>query len=135
MSAISRHLPTVARVLLGLAFTFFGLNFFLNFLPQPPPTDPATGMFLGAIVASKYLTVVKVLEVVAGLALLGNRFVPLALVLLAPPLVGIFLFHAVYAPEGLILPIILIAIEVYLAWVYRAAFAPMLQARTAPAGA
>jgi uncharacterized membrane protein YphA (DoxX/SURF4 family) len=134
MSAISRHLPTAARILLGLAFTVFGLNYFLSFLPQPPlPAD--AGAFLGALVAGKYMTIVKVVEVAAGVALLANRFVPLALALLASPLVGIVVFHAVYAPESLILPIILVALEVYLAWAYRAAFAPMLQARTAPAGA
>lgn len=127
---MSRHLPTAARVLLGLAFTVFGLNFFLHFLPQPP-MEPAAGAFVGALVAGKYLTVVKAVEVVAGLALLANVFVPLSLALLAPPLIGIVVFHAIYAPSGLILPIILIALEVYLAWAYRAAFAPMLQARTA----
>jgi uncharacterized membrane protein YphA (DoxX/SURF4 family) len=127
---MSRHLPTAARILLGLAFTIFGLNFFLNFLPQPP-MDPVAGGFVGALVAGKYLTVVKVVEVVAGLSLLANRFVPLALALLAPPLIGILVFHAVYAPSGLILPIVLVALEGFLAWTYRAAFAPMLQARTA----
>jgi putative oxidoreductase len=129
---MSRHLPTAARILLGLAFTVFGLNFFLHFLPQPA-MDPAAGAFLGALVAGKYLTVVKVIEVAAGLALLANRFVPLSLALLAPPLIGIFVFHAIYEPSGLVVPIILIALEVYLAWAYRAAFAPMLQARTATA--
>ena len=127
---MSRHLPTAARILLGLAFTIFGLNFFLHFLPQPP-MEPAAGAFVGALVVGKYLTVVKVVEVVAGLALLANVFVPLSLALLAPPLVGIVVFHAIYAPSGLILPFILVALEVYLAWTYRAAFAPMLQARTA----
>jgi uncharacterized membrane protein YphA (DoxX/SURF4 family) len=128
---MSRHLPTAARILLGLAFVVFGLNFFLSFLPMPP-MDPVAGGFLGALVAGKYLTVVKVVEVVAGLALLANRFVPLSLALLAPPLIGIVVFHAVYAPSGMILPIILVALEVYLAWAYRAAFAPMLQANTSP---
>lgn len=127
---MSRHLPTAARILLGLAFTVFGLNFFLHFLPQPA-IEPAAGAFVGALVAGKYLTVVKVIEVVAGVALLANVFVPLSLALLAPPLVGIVVFHAVYAPSGLILPFILVALEVYLAWAYRSAFAPMLQSRTA----
>jgi hypothetical protein len=126
-----RTLTLVARNLLGLAFVFFGLNYFLGFLPQPPP-EPAAGAFLGALVTGKVLALAKGIEIVAGLALLGNRFVPLALTLLAPILVNINLFHIVYAPAGLPLTLGLVAIELYLAWVYRAAFRPMLQARVQP---
>jgi hypothetical protein len=139
MSARSK-LPLAARTLLGLAFTVFGLNFFLNFLPQPPvPADGAA--FLGALYAGKILSVVKVIEIAAGLVLLGNRFVPLALAVLAPVEVGILLFHGVFEPAGFPLPIVLVALTLYLAWAYRAAFAPMLRpyveptAATAPAQA
>lgn len=133
MSSISRIAPTVARVLLGLPFLVFGLNFFLHFLPQPP-MDPAAGAFLGALVTGKLLTIIKVVEVVAGVALLANRFVPLALTLLAPALVGIVMFHGVFEPSGLVIPLVLTALEGYLAWAYRGAFTPMLQARTATTG-
>lgn len=133
MSARSK-VPVVARTLLGLAFTVFGLNFFLHFLPQPvPPPDEMA--FLGALMAGKILTIVKVIEVVAGIALLGNRFVPLALTLLAPVEIGILATHAVFDPSGLPIIAVLVALTVYLAWSYRAAFAPMLQARVEPAPA
>jgi hypothetical protein len=124
--------PLVARTLLGLAFTVFGLNFFLHFLPEPPP-PAGTGAFLGALVAGKILTVIKVVEIGAGLALLGNRFVPLALTLLAPVEVGILIFHGVFDPSGLPVIAVLVALTIYLAWAYRAAFAPMLRARVEPA--
>lgn len=124
--------PLVARTLLGLAFTVFGLNFFLHFLPQPPPPAGA-GAFLGALVAGKILTVIKPIEIAAGLALLGNRFVPLALTLLAPVEVGILIYHGVFDPAGLPVIAVLVALTIYLAWAYRAAFAPMLRARVEPA--
>lgn len=124
-------LPLIARTLLGLAFTVFGLNFFLNFLPEPP-VPPDGGAFLGALVAGKILTVVKVIEIAAGLLLLGNRFVPLALALLAPIEIGILLFHGVFEPSGFPLPAVLVALTIYLAWAYRAAFAPMLRAHVEP---
>src|ERR1700726_2640464 len=44
----------VARYLLGLQFTVFGLNGFLNFIHQPPPTNPLALQFFGAIVASHF---------------------------------------------------------------------------------
>jgi hypothetical protein len=130
MSARSK-VPVIARTLLGLAFTVFGVNFFLHFLPQPAPPAEA-GAFLGALVGGKILSVIKVVEIAAGLALLGNRFVPLALTLLAPVEIGILLFHGVFEPSGFPLPAVLVALTIYLAWAYRGAFAPMLRAHNEP---
>ena len=75
-------------------------------------------------------------EVVAGLMLLSNRFTALALVLLAPVLVNIVLFHLVLdGGAGVGLPLCLVALEVGLAWSYREAFRPMLRADARPAPA
>jgi hypothetical protein len=123
----------IARFVLGAGFFVFGLNFFLHFLPQPPA--PAAAMsFAGALFATGYMfPMIKTIEVVAGLLLLSNRFVPLTLAVLAPLLVNIVAFHAFLAPDGLPLPSVLLAAELYLAWSYRHAYAPMLQARVTPA--
>lgn len=130
--SLLRKLPTAARLLLGTAFAVFGLNYFVPFLPSPAPPSPEVGAFLGALVAGKLLAIVKIVELGAGLLLLGNRFVPLALTLLAPVEVGIVAFHGVYDPSGMALPAFTVGLTVYLAWAYRAAFAPMLRARVAP---
>ena len=133
MSARSR-VPAVARIVLGLAFVVFGLNFFLHFLPQPaPPAD--AGAYIGALVGGKILSITKPIEIAAGLALLGNRFVALALTVLAPIEVGILAYHGVFDPSGLPVVAVLIALTIYLAWSYRAAFAPMLRARIEPTAA
>lgn len=97
---------TVARVLLGLMFTVFGLNGFLHFIPMQPPPGLA-GQYMGALFVSHYLVVVFVVQLVGGLLLLANRYVPLALILLGPVIVNIICFHAFLAPEGL--PMALVA--------------------------
>ena len=130
MNTLQKHLPTAARLFLGLVFTVFGLNFFLHFLPMPP-SPPRAASFAGALFASGYLfPLLKTTEVVAGLLLLSNRFVTLSLAVLAPIVINIVGFHLFLAPSGMVLPLALLAAELYLAWTYRAAFAPMLQART-----
>jgi hypothetical protein len=127
-----KHLPTIARIILGLAFTVFGLNFFFHFIPQPAP-PPAAGAFAGAMFATGYIFhLLKVLEVASGLALLANRFVPLALAVLAPIVVNILFFHAFLAPSGLLVPLVILVLELFLAYCYRDAFAPMLKAKTEP---
>lgn len=133
MQTLLAKAPTAARILLGLIFTVFGLNGFLNFLPMPPMPD-AAGTFLGALVGSGYLmALVKGTEVAVGLLLLSNRFVPLALTVIAPIVLNIVLFHAFLAPAGMVVPLVVLALELFLAWSYRDAFAPMLKAKNEPA--
>ena len=123
---------SAARILLGLAFFVLGLNGFLHFIPQPPISGPPAD-FVGAMLATGYLwPLVKGTEVFAGALLLSGRFVPLALTLLAPVLVNILGFHLFLAPSGLAIPVVILALEVYLAWSYRSTFAPMLAARATP---
>jgi hypothetical protein len=132
MSNITSKIPTAARILLGLVFTVFGLNGFLHFIPTPPMSGPA-GAFGGAMFATGYLfQLLKGTEVISGLLLLSNRFVPLALALLAPVVVNIVAFHTFLAPSGLPLPLVILVLEIYLARSYRSAYSSMLQARTAP---
>jgi hypothetical protein len=132
MSTVLRYLPAVARILVGLVFFVFGLNGFLHFIPQPPIQGKALE-FIMALIGTGYLfTVVKAVEVVVGALLLANRYVPLALSLIAPIVVNIFLFHSILTPPSPMAILLLVA-NVYLAWVYRDAFRPMLAAKVAPA--
>ena len=104
----------IARILLGLIFLVFGLNGFLRFIPMPPPTGLA-GQFFAAIFVSHYWVVIFGVQVLGGLLLLANRFVPLALVLLGPVIVNIFFFHALMAPAGLPLAIVVVLLWALLA--------------------
>ncbi|HXG43906.1 MAG TPA: DoxX family membrane protein [Gemmatimonadales bacterium] len=123
---------TIARYLLGLVFTVFGLNFFFNFLPPPDLGERAMSLF-GALAGSGYLMQVeKLVEIVAGVLLLAGRYVPLALTLLAPLVVNIVLFHAFLAPGGLPVAILVLVLELFLAWAYRDAFQGVLQASARP---
>lgn len=132
METLRRYAPIAARVLLGLAFFVFGLNGFLGFLPMPPLSGDA-GAFMGALAAAGYMfPLIKGTEVVAGLLLLSNRFSALALVLLAPILVNIVAFHAVFDPAGMALPVVLVALEIFVAWTYRDAYRGVLAAKVEP---
>lgn len=131
----TRTAATIARYFLGLGFTVFGLNGFLHFLPQPP-APPAAMSFAGALFATGYFfPFLKGTEVLVGLALLSNRYVPLALTVLAPIMLNIVAFHLFLAPAGLAIPIVLLAVHLYLAWAYRDAYAAVLRAHVEPAQA
>jgi putative oxidoreductase len=117
-----------AQAVLGLMFFVFGLNGFFEFLPMPEMGESA-GNFMGGLGASGYFfPVLKTVEVVAGLLLLARMFSPLALVLLAPIVVQILLFHVFLEPGGLPMAIVITLIEAYLGFgVYRDAFSRLLQ--------
>ena len=129
-----RTVSTIARYLAGVIFLVFGLNGFLNFIPMPPPEGIA-GQFIGALYASHYLVVIFAFQIIAAVLLLVNRYVPLAVAVLAPVIVNILGFHLFLAHGGFAVPAVVLALEVYLAWVYRDAFAPMLRMRNVPRAA
>jgi uncharacterized membrane protein YphA (DoxX/SURF4 family) len=121
---------TLSRVLLGLVFTVFGLNGFFGFIPQPPHVGPSAE-FLGALGATGYMfPLIKGTEVATGLLLLSGRFVPLALTMLAPVVLNIVMFHLFLDPKAIALPIVLMALGIYLAWTERSAYAPLFRARS-----
>lgn len=132
--SIARHFVTAGRVLMGLLFFVFGLDGFLHFMPPPSGPMPEGAVAFGtALMQTGYMfPLIKGTEVIAGALLLCNRFVPLALVLLAPVIVNIVAFSAFLIPSGIGLGVVILALEVYLAWAYRSAYLPMLAPRAAP---
>src|SRR5205814_10723993 len=87
----------IARFLLGLIFLTFGLNGFLHFIPSSPPSGTA-GQFVGALFVSHYLVPIFLLHVISAILLLVNRYVPLALTMLALIIVIILLIHILMLP-------------------------------------
>ncbi len=130
--SFTRFFPPIARILLGLGFMIFGLNGFLNFMPAPKdlPADMLTVM--GGLMKGGYLTVVSADEILVAVMLLTNRFVPLALALLAPIIVGILTFHIAVAPSSIGAGIFVTLLEIFLAYSYRKAYCPMLAAKVSP---
>lgn len=92
---------TIARYLLGVIFVFFGSNLLFHFLPNPPMPPSPLANFTGAMAESHYILAVGFFQVVPGILLLINRYVPLALTVLAAMILNIDLTHILMAPSGL----------------------------------
>jgi putative oxidoreductase len=117
---------TIARYLLGLIFLTFGLNGFLHFIPMPPPTGVA-GQFFGALFVSRFYVVIFLLQIVPAVLLLANRYVPLALTILAPIIFNILCIHIFMAPAGLPLAVVVTVLWFLTTWSVRSAFTGILQ--------
>jgi putative oxidoreductase len=122
-------IATIARIILGCVFVFFGLNIFLQFLHMPPPPSGPAGDFAKALFVSHYIYAVGALQVVGGALCLAGRFVPLGLTLLGPVIVNILLFHILLNPAGLPMAIVVSALALIVLWHHRAAFAGLVKSR------
>lgn len=123
-----RIASVIARYLAGVIFLVMGLNGFLNFIPLPPPGGIAA-QFMGALYVSHYLWVIFAFQVIAGVLLLVNRYVPLAVAILAPVVVNILTFHALMAPSGLPMALFVALLWIVIFIEVRPAFSGLFQSR------
>lgn len=122
------YIPVVARILLGFVFFAAGLAGLLNLVPIPDNLPPDLVTFNQGLMASHYfMTLLKLTETVCGLLLLSGFFVPLALVILAPIVLNIFLVHSFLEPSGVPLAVLLGLLMIYLSF-FAPPYAPRIRA-------
>jgi len=124
----------IARYLLGFMFTVLGLNGFLNFIHEPPPTNPLAIQFFVAISSSHFAAFFFAVQVIGGLLLLSGYFVPLALTLLAAELYNILAFHLTLAPTSVPPALVACVLWVLVFLEYRESFIGILAAKPAAQG-
>ena len=119
---------------MGLPFFAGGLAGLLNLTPQPSAALPeGAAAFAGALLKTGYMMpLIFLTQLIVGALLLANRFVPLALALIAPFIVNAVAFHLFLEPSGRPIVLAFLALEIYLAWAYRKAFRSMLVMRVTP---
>ena len=120
----------IARIVLGLLFLVFGLNFFFPFMEMkaPPMSAQATAFQTGLFGSGYFFQFLKGLEVVCGLALVINRFTAFFLLVLLPITVNIFLFHVELAPAGAAMGAGILAVHLFLGYAYRKYYASLFTA-------
>lgn len=119
-----------ARIIYGLLFFVFGLNGFLNFLPAPEGMPEAAMAFAGAMAQTGYMfPLIKGSEVIAGAMLLAGWQVPLALLVLSPIVINIFAFHFFLTGAASVLgvPLLVVALQIFVAWNYREKFSGLFK--------
>ncbi len=118
-----------ARVLLGLLFTLAGVGGFA-FAFNPPPALPGlAGTFQSVFFQSHWVLFVDAVELIAGVLLLIDRFVPLALVMLAAVIANILVFHITMMPLGIVPGLVATLLWFVVALPLREQFAPLLTPR------
>ncbi len=115
----------VLRILLGLFILVFGLNKFLNFIPMGDMSADA-GAYFGALVNSKTLTLVAIVEIAAGLALIFNKFGALFALILMSISVNAVLFHATLDPGNIAGALVLLVLNILILYGYKDKYVDLL---------
>ena len=120
----------IARILVGLVFVVFGSNAFLNFIHAPLPSGLA-GQFLGVLFQSHYVYFIGGVQVLGGVLLLVNRYVPLGITLLGPVIFNILLYHLLLDHMGGSMAIVVAILWAILFYRYRQNFASLFVQKAA----
>ena len=121
----------IVRTLLGLLFIFASVVVLFKLVPQPELKGNAK-LFNDGIAATVYfMPLLKITELVCGLALVSGFFVPLALVVLFPVTLNILFYNAFVMPEGVPMAAVMLGAHLFLAYAYRKYYAELLTARAA----
>ena len=116
----------VLRILLGLFVLMFGLNKFFQFIPMDAPTDDAATYF-GALMSTQTLTLVAIVEILAGLALIFNKFGALMALILMSVSINAVLFHATLDPGTIMGALILIVLNIAVLFGYKDKYKDLLR--------
>lgn len=113
------------RILLGVFILVFGLNKFLHFIPMGEMPAEA-GAYFGALASAKVITLVAIVEIVAGVALIFNKYGALLALILMSVSVNAVLFHATLAPEGIGPALALLILNIIALYSYKDSYKGLL---------
>jgi putative oxidoreductase len=116
----------IIRILVGLMMVIFGANKFLNFMPQPTEVPEQMGVLMGLLMSSPFMSIVGVLEVLGGLGLLLNKFVPISLIVLIAILLNAALIHLFFDPANVIGAVVFLVLSLVLVYGHRDRFSSLL---------
>ena len=103
----------VIRIVFAIALIFFGTNKFLHFMDPPPPPETAWG-YWEALTTSKTMLLVAIVETIAGLSLLINKYKALMMLILMSVSVNAVLYHMALDPQSIIMALVLLALNIYM---------------------
>lgn len=119
----------IVRTLMGLLFLFASVTFFLKLFPLPEMTGVPKSFNEGLASVGYFFPLLKITELLCGLAFVTGRFVPLATVIIAPVIINIALYHTLIDLSGFPVAVFLVLANIFVAYYYREAYAGLLTSK------
>ena len=116
----------VTRIIFGVLLIVFGANKFLNFMPAPEEMPEPIINYMTALMSTKTIELVGIVEIVAGLAFIFNKYGGLLAIILMSVSVNAVLFHAFLGPADIIGAVILLVLNIVMLFGYKNQYKEML---------
>ena len=117
---VMKTATAISRIVLGLIYLIFGLDYFLHFIPYQPAHTGAAAALKDGLMATGYLyPMMKAIQIAGGISLMVNRYAPFSAVVLFPISLNVFLFHTILDPSGWFMGVLLLFPNLFLGYAYR----------------
>ena len=115
----------VLRILLGLYVIVFGLNKFFDFIPFGESPE-AFENYMVILENAKVMYLVGVVEIIAGLALIFNKYGALMALILLSVSINAFIAHASFMPEAIAGASVLVLLNIAVMYGYKDKYKSLL---------
>ena len=116
----------IIRVFFGLFLLFFGLDHFFNYIPFPEMAPEANTYFQN-LLSTGAMQLVGIVEVLAGVAFIFNKFGALMALILMSVSINAVLFHLSLDPGKVVGALVLLVLNVAMIYSYRNTYKPLLK--------
>ncbi|RAJ14469.1 DoxX family membrane protein [Olleya aquimaris] len=116
----------IIRIVFGILLVVFGANKFLDFMPKPDSLPEGVITYMTGLLSTKTLTLVGIVEIVAGLTFIFNKFGALLAIILMSVSINAVLFHAFLDPANSIGAIVLLLLNIVVLYSYKDKYKPLL---------
>ena len=116
----------VIRIIFALALLFFGANKFFRFMDPPPPPEEAMGYWT-ALTLTKTMILVAIVEIVAGLSLILNKYAALMMLILMSVSINAVLYHATLDSASIAMAVVLLLLNIVMLYNYKDSYKELLK--------
>ena len=110
----------VTRHLLATILLIFGSNKIVHFLPITLAEIPIEALnFTEALKTTYALYLIAIIEILAAISFILNRYAPLMAIILMSISVNAFLYHIFLLPKGLMLSTVLLVFNIFILYGFK----------------
>ncbi|WP_299519382.1 DoxX family membrane protein [Winogradskyella sp.] len=116
----------VIRIVFGILLVIFGSNKFLNFMLAPDDIPEQVMNYMTALSTTKTLVLVGLVEVLAGLAFIFNKYGGLLAIILMSVSINAVLFHIFLGPADIAGAAVLLILNIVMLFGYKDKYKDLL---------
>lgn len=118
----------IASLLFGLVFINSGLNKFFYYMPMPDNLPEKMVKINAAFMEIGWLMpLIAIVEIIGGLLFVFTKTRALGAIMIFPIMIGITLTHVLQAPDGILIALVLLCINLWVIYENRHKYLPMIE--------